>query len=95
MDLVTAAVLNHHGYERDGGCTNLEPAIGNELARIVGVSQDTVCRFFKKHFDCHANYRQACKDAKLLHWKLRFINKDFGARDLMPLIEDVAAAAAN
>ena len=71
-----AALTMHHQYA-EGGCLNLEPVSGNELARMAKVSNSSASRFLKKYFGSHSKYRAACQDKHRLIDRLKTLNRDF------------------
>jgi hypothetical protein len=62
---IIAGLTAHHEYQ-EGGCGNLAAIGVRELAGEIGVSPDSVTRFFKKEFGeerGHTGYQAACRNA--------------------------------
>ena len=76
-----SALTMHHRYA-DGGCLNLEPIGGNQLARLAKVAHSTGSEFFKREFKGHTKYRAVCTDATQLVAALKLLNQEFSPYDL-------------
>ena len=65
-ELIIAALTHHHEYESHS-VLNFEPIGVRELARKhPDLTYPTVSRFFRKHFNGHSKYKNACVNGSLV-----------------------------
>ena len=85
-------MTKHHQYA-DGGCLNLEPIGNNELARLAGVSKSTSHEFFVWAFGSYDHYEGSCRNAGILAFHLRRLNKELSPAQEHQLYTDLTALA--
>jgi hypothetical protein len=85
-----AAFTEHHRYANES-CLNSDPIGNNALADLAEVSVASASAFFKKEFEGHLKYRNACRKPTSLLSVLKLLNQDYPAHILLQDASQVAA----